>query len=779
MPDRPAKSATVCPLRREVLTVTTDEAGTQTGLPFTIRALDDDVIAVDCPTDYTRSKPSFLVPEPGETYAAAQAHGPGRWSLETGTLRVEAQADPPRIRIYRTSDAGEDPVCELREPTPEAASIFIDRGFALYGVGGNNALKLRTTHDIDLLTDIDLDRRDKVYRIHHRETGQGVNHMPWVLSAQGFGLFLDSSFPMTLDLRDGFGVEGQNIRTYYFINGPTPAAAVSRFVKLTGLPPMHPAWALGYEQSSRTWMNPGELDFVTTYFREKRIPCDGFVLLSTYGGDGGVGRSARGFHAGYPDLYQGWNPYGSYTGYNPKLLPGGAEDIRRLRERGFHPIVHGYWASDYSDPEACESVWQEHKYLYEDGWEGWWLDGTEYVNVVPRGGTTRRYLPDYLPQDMSKFESKEFLDEYDNVWALLRAKTFYEKQRRDFPDRRVYILNRTAFPGMQRYAAGCNQGDFWSSWEMMQTQTVWLLNMQMSGIFFPESDIGGFFPTEHLTDELFIRWAFMGVFGPLMRSHGVNWRIRLPWGFGPENEARFIPLIRLRSSMLPYNYTLLSHANRTGTPMMRAMVMEFPEDMEARKLWDQFMWGPNILVAPVYQKGARERSVYLPEGRWLHYWTLQPFDGPSRVTVDAPLGHDPWFVRVGTVLPMREPSDTVPSESDDRLVLLVTPGAEQGSFTMYDDDRQSYAYERGESSRQTFRVSPVAESGGFTLDIGAVEGDHAGVKRSRQYRIEVPKSLSAVSRASVSGQEIAVESLADRCVIELEAVEGPVRVELS
>ena len=457
---------------------------------------------------------SFLVPEPGETYSAAPSlMVPGRWSLETGTLRVEAQADPPRIRIYRTSDAGEDPVCELREPTPEAASIFIDRGFALYGVGGNNALKLRTTHDIDLLTDIDLDRRDKVYRIHHRETGQGVNHMPWVLSAQGFGLFLDSSFPMTLDLRDGFGVEGQNIRTYYFINGPTPAAAVSRFVKLTGLPPMHPAWALGYEQSSRTWMNPGELDFVTTYFREKRIPCDGFVLLSTYGGDGGVGRSARGFHAGYPDLYQGWNPYGSYTGYNPKLLPGGAEDIRRLRERGFHPIVHGYWASDYSDPEACESVWQEHKYLYEDGWEGWWLDGTEYVNVVPRGGTTRRYLPDYLPQDMSKFESKEFLDEYDNVWALLRAKTFYEKQRRDFPDRRVYILNRTAFPGMQRYAAGCNQGDFWSSWEMMQTQTVWLLNMQMSGIFFPESDIGGFFPTEHLTDELFIRWAFMGVFG--------------------------------------------------------------------------------------------------------------------------------------------------------------------------------------------------------------------------------------------------------------------------
>ena len=266
---------------------------------------------------------------------------------------------------------------------------------------------------------------------------------------------------------------------------------------------------------------------------------------------------------------------------------------------------------------------------------------------------------------------------------------------------------------MQRYAAGCNQGDYWSSWEMMQTQAVWLLNMQMSGVFFPESDIGGFYPTEHLTDELFIRWAFMGTFGPLMRSHGVNWRIRLPWGFGPENEARFVPLIRLRSAMFPYNYTLLSQANQKGVPMMRAMVLEFPEDLEARKLWDQFMWGPNILEAPVYEKGARERSVYLPEGSWVHYWTLQSFEGPSRVTVDAPLGRDPWFVRAGTVVPMREPSDTIPMESDDRLVLLVTPAGQEGPFTLYDDDRQTYRYEQGQSSRQTFRVSALSESGAF------------------------------------------------------------------
>lgn len=745
---------------------------------FALRALNDHVIAIDCPTDYTRSKPSFLVPGHVDSRDAADPTDAGQPALETGALRVEVDADRPQVRIYRTTGPDENPVCQFIDPTPETASIIIDRGFALYGVGGNNAKKLRTTDDVDLLTDIDLDRRDKVYRIHHRETGQGVNHMPWALSSQGFGLFFDSSFPMTLDLRDRFTVEGRNIRTYYFIDGPTPAEALGRFVQLTGLPPMHPAWALGYEQSSRTWMNPGELDFVTTYFREKRIPCDGLALLSTYGGEGAVGRSARGFHEGYPDMYQGWNPYGSYTEYNPKLLPGGAEDIRMLRERGFHPIVHGYWQGDYSDPQSCEEVWQRHKFLYEDGWEGWWLDGTEFVALGSSNALRRSYMPDYDPEDPVKFDDQDFLDEYDNVWALLRAKTFYEKQRRDFPDRRVYILNRTAFPGMQRYAAGCNQGDFWSSWEMMQAQTVWLLNMQMSGVFFPESDIGGFYPTEHLTDELFIRWAFMGVFGPLMRSHGVNWRIRLPWGFGPENEARFVPLIRLRSSMFPYNYTLMSQASRTGIPMMRAMALEFPEDLETRKLWDQFMWGRDILVAPVYDKGARERSVYLPEGKWLHYWTMRLFEGPDRVTVEAPLGRDPWFIRVGTALPMREPSDTIPSESEDRLVLLVAPGERDGSFTLYDDDRRSYAYERGESSRQTFRVSELGEDGEFTLEIGSVEGDYVGIKRHRQYRIEVPRSLADISRASISGENVVVESLPDRSVIELQAAEGPLHIQL-
>jgi alpha-glucosidase (family GH31 glycosyl hydrolase) len=320
----------------------------------------------------------------------------------------------------------------------------------------------------------------------------------------------------------------------------------------------------------------------------------------------------------------------------------------------------------------------------------------------------------------------------------------------------------------------------------MGIETVWLLQMGISGIFFPETDIGGHWPTEELTDELFIRWAFLATFSPIMRSHGHNWRCRLPWGFGPENEARFVPLIKLRSAMFPYNYTLLAEANRHGTPMMRAMVLEFPQDRYARRLWDQFMWGPSLLVAPVYQKDARQRDVYLPEGTWVHYWTLARYEGPGRVAVDAPLGKDPLFVRAGSVLPTRTHSDTIPAKSDDRLTLLVSPGRSEAAFALYDDDRETYRYEKGESSRQAFVVSAL-KGDEFSLAIGAVEGSHAGVVTERSYRIEVPTSLARPTRVSIDGKEIPISEvsdatapsfahLGDRVVVELARTKGPVTV---
>lgn len=740
------------------------------GARYSVRALGDHVLAIDCHSPYSRSKPSLIVPEHKATAQLAA----NQTRFETKALRLEIDENEGTFAIFRAGAS--TAIATVLKPSPDGAEVRIDRGYPLFGAGGNNAWCFRTQDDIDELTEIDLDRKGHTYRIHHRQTGQGNNFMPWVLSAEGFGIFADCSFPMDLKLDDEFRFSGKNIRTFYFIDGPTPAQALGNFVRLTGMPPMHPAWALGYEQSSRAWMGYSELDFVTTYMREKQIPCDGFDLLTTYGGEGGIGQSGRDFHAGYLDYYQGWHPKGSYKSYNKKLLPNGAKDIAMLRERGLRPIVHGYWMGDYSDPAEMEAIWQDYKGLMSDGWSGWWLDGVEYCDV----GQNDSPDTSYAPKNLEKF-TPEFRDEHDNVWALMRAKAFYEKQRRDFPDQRVYILNRTVFPGVQAYATGVNQGDYWSSWRLMRIQTVWLLQMQMSGVMFPETDIGGHWPTGELTDELFIRWAFLGLFSPLMRSHGHNWRARLPWGFGPENEARYIPLIRMRMALFPYNYTMLRQAHDTGIPMMRAMALSHPTDSVARKLYDQYMWGDSMLVAPVYEKGATGRSVYLPEGDWVHFWTLAVHAGQQRIDVAAPLAKDPLFIRTGSVIPMHEPGATISAQTNEKLTLLLLPGKSAGTFTLYEDDKETFAYERGEFSQQKFEISALGRDGGFSLTIGAIEGTHKGGVKARAYRLEVPLTLARPKSVSVGKASLSPDRLQqahDRTIIELDQLTGPVTVTL-
>lgn len=727
---------------------------------FSIRSIRDGIIAIDFREDSLQTTRSFLIPNAnGEVLPVLQSQGEKQLATtDTHDILISESS----IIIQRKIDS--EIICEFVRPSSESVVVKCDLSFPFYGIGANNWSE-------------SIDRRGKKYSVHHRVTQQGNNHMPWVLSSHGFGLFFDSTYPMSINLENKFTVEGKKIRSIYFIDGPTPALALKKYVKLSGLPPMHPAWALGYEQSSRTWLNPGEVDFVTAYFRKKHIPCDGFVFLSTYNGKGALGKWGRGAHADYLEGYQGWNKFQDYSNYNPSLFPQGKIDIQKLTENGFHLIVHNYFEGDFTDPDDLESIWGEQKFLIEDGWEGWWLDGTETVSP-PR----LTHIP-HRGRDVDLL-TEDFKDEYDNIWAVLRAKGFYERQRRDFPDKRVYILNRAAFSGMQRYAVGVNQGDYWATWKLMQLQTHWLLHHGTSGIFMPEADIGGHYAHEELDDELCIRWAFLGAFTPIMRSHGHNWRCKLPWGFGPQHEKLFISFIRLRVSLFPYNYTLMHQANRDGYPMMRAMGLEFPNDCYMRSLGNQFMWGPSILVAPVYEKGAHTRKVYLPEGNWVHYWSLKCYNAikPSAnpnfddsdgqfekqgeelrldFNIDAPCGRDPLFMKAGSIIPCREPTDTIPLHGESDLILWVLPYNQETEFELYDDDRRTYKYEKGEYSTQIFSLTALDDLGTFSLTIGKIKGDYDGIVRKKSYTLVIPKSLVLINNVSVNGDLLPVEKILD------------------
>ena len=243
---------------------------------------------------------------------------------------------------------------------------------------------------------------------------------------------------------------------------------------------------------------------------------------------------------------------------------------------------------------------------------------------------------------------------------------YWEGPQVDRPDARPYALHRNGYAGMQRYGAFLWSGDVYSTWETLKTHVPIAINSGLTGFSYWGTDIGGFVPTKELTGELYVRWFQFGAFCPLFRSHGRTWKLRLPWGWntgelGPNeirtygdaanpdpselHNAAVEPICRqyleLRYRLLPYLYSVVREGHLTGLPVIRALWLHYPDDAVARARGDEYLWGPNILVAPVTEKGATSRRVYLPRGTWYDFWTgesdrRRPRDRPDRRPGDDP-----------------------------------------------------------------------------------------------------------------------------------------------
>jgi alpha-glucosidase (family GH31 glycosyl hydrolase) len=223
-----------------------------------------------------------------------------------------------------------------------------------------------------------------------------------------------------------------------------------------------------------------------------------------------------------------------------------------------------------------------------------------------------------------------------------------------------------------------------------------------------------------LTGDLYVRWFQFGAFCPLFRSHGRTWKLRLPWGWntgelgpneirgygyaanpGPEelHNAEVEPICRkyleLRYRLLPYLYSVVREGCLTGLPVIRALWLHEPDDKEGRARGDEFLWGPNILVAPVTEKGARSRRLYLPRGRWYDFWTGEAVEGGREVDRAVDLATTPMYVRAGTTLPMGPVRQFTSETSGVPPTLRIYPGAD-GHFRLYEDDGVSFAYRRGD-----------------------------------------------------------------------------------
>jgi alpha-glucosidase/alpha-D-xyloside xylohydrolase len=273
---------------------------------------------------------------------------------------------------------------------------------------------------------------------------------------------------------------------------------------------------------------------------------------------------------------------------------------------------------------------------------------------------------------------------------------------------------------MQRYASFLWSGDVFSTWETLKTQVPIGINTSLTGIPFWGTDIGGFVPTKEFTAELYLRWFQFGAFCTLFRSHGRAWKLRLPWGWntgdpGPTeinnyvgaaipdaselHNAQVEPICRkyleLRYRLLPYLYSAVRECSVTGMPVMRAMWLHYPDDAKAVACGDQYLFGKNLLVAPVVEKGATSRKVYLPRGRWYDFWTTELLEGGREISREVNLETIPIYVRAGSLLPLGPVKQYAAEKVNDPLSVVIYPGADD-SLLLYEDDGSTFSYRSGD-----------------------------------------------------------------------------------
>jgi alpha-D-xyloside xylohydrolase len=284
---------------------------------------------------------------------------------------------------------------------------------------------------------------------------------------------------------------------------------------------------------------------------------------------------------------------------------------------------------------------------------------------------------------------------YLNLYPLQETKAVYEGQRRE-SDKRVLILTRSGFAGIQRHGVVNWSGDITADWTTLRTQLWAGLNYSISGLPYWTTDIGGFFSGNPDTEgyrELFIRWFQWGTFCPIFRVHGTYYP-KEPWRFGKEVEEILVKYIRLRYRLLPYIYTLAWMVYEKDYTIMRPLVMDFRDDRNVYNIDDQYMFGPFIMVSPITTPSTFEREVYLPRGLWHDFWTGDVLSGGRKLKVRASLDTIPLHVRAGAIIPLVPATMKSGMEAVSEIELRVYRGRDS-EFAIYIDDGESYGYEKG------------------------------------------------------------------------------------
>lgn len=514
---------------------------------------------------------------------------------------------------------------------------------------------------------------------------QGHPGAPLVWSSAGYGMLVD-----TINARF-FNEDGKSsfknlskTSAHYYVMVGNPTNIMSAVSSISGTSPMFPKWALGFMNTEWGIDEKELLEHVDTY-RSKQIPIDSFSLDFDW-------------KAWSEDQYGEfrWNevkfPNGSSGKLKEDLDQAGIKltgifkpRIHVKTEQGQYATDHGFWWPDkknYLDyfsnepvndlnfeiPEVRTWYFDNIKKAFDTGIIGYWNDEAD------AGYTTTQFI------DMQK--------------------GLYEGQR-EYSDLRVWSINRNFYLGAQKYAYGLWSGDIGSGFDVMAAQRERMLTSINVGQFKWGMDIGGF--QRDPEPENYARWMQFGAFTPVYRVHGKENAQRQPWVYGEKAEAAATEAIKLRYQLIPYIYSYEERAYDTGIGLVKPLVFDYPEDPNTQNLVDSWMFGDWLLVSPIVDQEAT-KSIYLPQGEWIDYFTGTVHQGGKTIThqVDVENWSDiPLYIKKGAIIPTQPILNYIGEKTVDVITVDAFPDTTQTSFHYYEDDGSTYAYENGEFFKQT------------------------------------------------------------------------------
>lgn len=553
--------------------------------------------------------------------------------------------------------------------------------------------------------------------------------IPLLLSSKGYGLmwntaamtYVDNRFPLELAFHS---IAGQAI-DYYFLYGPEFDTIVHEYRTMTGHTPMLPRWAYGFFQSKDRYVSLTQIEQIAGRYRAEHIPLDAMVQDWFWWKKEGDPE----FNANYHDVAQDLEKLHAEHVHAMisvwGLLDPESETYKIMEAR--HMLVPGAHVYDATSPAARDEYWKRLPGpLLALGWDAFWLDSAEPEEYWPHMGDAI-----LRTKQLAMGNGAEFT----NVFPLLHTLGVQQHWKAAEEQKRVFLLTRSAFLGQQRVGATVWSGDVYSTWWGLSHQVPAGLNFALSGYPYWTTDIGGYWPPYNGTTEqpdyqqLYARWFEFGVFCPVFRTHGHRPENEL-WSY-PQVEPILVEYDRLRYRLMPYLYSLAWKVTSEDYTIERPLVMDWRTDSRVLDIGDEFMFGPALLVSPVVTAGATSRSVYLPAAaRWYDFWTGTTVEGGRRMDAAAPLDRIPLFVRAGSLIPMGPQIEYADQDPAGAVELRIYRGAD-GSFDLYNDAGDSYAYQKGEHS-----VIPLHwDDAAGVLTIGAREGSFPSMAEKREFRV--------------------------------------------